>query len=113
MIEVRRDDGELCGYVATQGDRWQARAVFGAVLGSHASEGDARRDVLERGLASLADRWTLVDATTGEEQVVCIQQASPDEVTLALDYYSVPGVASLTISRDELARGRWRLEHRT
>ena len=46
----------------------------------------------------------------GEEQVVCIQEASPSSVTLALGYYSLPGVPSLTVSRDDVTGGRWQLD---
>jgi hypothetical protein len=41
--------------------------------------------------------------------VACIQQASPDEVTLALDVYSLPGVPTLTIRADQLSSGRFGL----
>ena len=87
--------------------------VFGAVLGEHDDELDAQAAVVADGLRILADRWTLVDGATGDEEVVCIQQASPDEITLALGYYSIPGVPSSTIRVDELTSGRWRLEHRS
>ena len=60
-------------------------------LGNYNRRDDAERHVLEVGLASLAERWTLFDAASGEEQVVCIQQVSPSSVTLALGYYSLPG----------------------
>ena len=86
--------------------------VFGGRLGVHDRCEDAEREVLEVGLAALAERWTLIDASSGDEQVVCIQQASPSEVTLALDHYSLPGVPTLTISRDDLTNGCWRLERR-
>jgi hypothetical protein len=109
MIEVRRDDGELCGFVANRGDRWAALTVFGVAVGEWSHEHEARQDVLGRGLALLAERWTLTDATTGESQVACIQHAGPDEVTLALDFYSLPGVPTLTIPSGDLAAGRWTL----
>lgn len=112
--EVRRDDGELCGYVVAADGGWRATTVFGGILGEHADEEDATRQIRDDGLASVAERWTLVDADTGEEQVVCIQQMSPDEVTLALDYYSLPGVPTMTLATAELAlEDRWRLERRS
>ena len=111
MIEIRRpDDDELCGYVEARGRDWHAITIFGGRLGVHDSREDAERQVLEIGLASLAERWMLIDVATGEEQVVCIQEASPSSVTLALDYYSLPGVPSLTVSRGDVTGGRWRLE---
>jgi hypothetical protein len=110
MMEVRRDgDDELCGFVAERDGAWLALTVFGGHLGRHERRADAVQDVREHGLASLADRWTLLDASSGEEQVVCIQEASPSGVTLALGYYSLPGVPSLSLSRDELAGNRWLL----
>ncbi len=112
VLEVRREDGELCGFVAPRDGGWQALTVFGAVLGEHDSERDARHHVAALGLSALADRWALIDRSTGEEQLVCIQQASPIEITLALDYYSLPGVPTMTIRVDELGAGRWDLERR-
>jgi hypothetical protein len=110
--EIRRDDGELCGFVVDVSGRWAALAVFGSTLAEYDSEEAARHHVAERGLAALADRWTLIDGASGAEQVVCIQQANPVEVSVALGYYSLPGVESLAISSDEITSGRWRLEHR-
>ena len=86
--------------------------IFGGHLGIHDRREDAEHQVFDVGLASLAERWTLIDTASGEEQVVCIQQASPAAVTLALDYYSLPGVPTMTISRDDLADGRWQLQRR-
>jgi hypothetical protein len=111
VVEVRRpDDDELCGYVEGRGDDWHAVTIFGGRLGVHERRDDAARQVLEIGLESLAERWRLVDVATGEEQVVCIQEASPSSVTLALGYYSLPGVPSLTVSRGDLTGGRWQLD---
>jgi hypothetical protein len=109
VFEVRRDDGELCGFVAAHDGQWSATTVFGGRLGMHADRADAERQVHDDGLASLAERWTLVDGVSGEEQVACIQESSPTGVTLALGYYSLPGVPTLTVSSDELAAGRWSL----
>lgn len=110
LQEVRRDDdGELCGYVAPDEGRWLSMTVFRGVLGEFDDEHAARRDVESRGLAALAERWMLVDHESGDEQIVCIQQASPDEVTLALDYYSLPGVPTRTIGVADLAGERWSL----
>lgn len=111
MQEVRRSDGELCGYVSQLEGRWLGLSVFGATLAELPTEDDVRRHVEHCGLVALADRWTLIDVASGEEQVVCIQQTSPVEVTVALDYYSLPGVPTMTISVPDLRR-RWRLEHR-
>ena len=113
MIEVRRaEDNELCGYVNDRGDEWHTVTIFGGRLGSYDRRDDAERHVLDVGLASLAERWTLIDAASGEEQVVCIQQVSPSSVTLALGYYSLPGVPTRTIARGDLVSGRWQLHRR-
>lgn len=112
MRGVRREDGELCGYVAAAGGRWSSLTVFGATLGEHDSEHEAHEHVAALGLSALAERWTLVDRSTGEEQVVCIQQASPVEITLALDSSSLPGVPTLTLRVEDLFAGRWQLERR-
>lgn len=110
LTGVRRDgDAELCGFVEGRDGRWVALAVFGAVLGAHDRREDAVEQVLRDGLASLAERWTLRSGATGEEEVVCIQEASPDGVTVARGYYAVPGVPTLAITADELAAGRWSL----
>jgi hypothetical protein len=105
---VRREsDGELCGHVAQSDDgRWLALTVFGAALGAHDDRQAAIDQVSSEGLASLAERWTLRGGD-GEQQIVCIQEANADSVTVALDYYSLPGVPTLTITRDEIDSGDW------
>ena len=110
MFEVRRpDDDELCGFVTTDSSNWLAVTVFGGLLGAHTCRDDAERQVLNDGLASMAERWTLIDGESGEEQIVCIQETNPTSVTLVLDYYSLPGVPTLTLTRDDLQSGRWTL----
>ena len=108
MFEVRRpDDGELCGFV-DEDERvggWRSLAVFGGELGRHATRADAERDVLERGLASLALRWQLVDRGAASDEVVCIQEVRPGRVTVALAPYSLPGVPTRTLTSEELAAG--------
>ncbi len=109
MIEVRRpSDGELCGYVTPAADRWHAVAVFGAVLSVHDRRDDAVDHVLADGLAVLAERWTLRHPD-GTEQVACIQEAHPGVALLALDYYPLPGVPTITVTADMLAGGEWHL----
>lgn len=103
MIEVRRpSDGELCGHVVADGSNWRAVTVFGGLLGRHDAEADAERQVREEGLASLAERWMYRENPSAEWQVVCIQEASPTSVRLALDFYSMPGVPTVTLSRADL-----------
>jgi hypothetical protein len=91
--EVRRhDDAELCGHVERRGGRWCALTVFGAVIGDHDRREDAVEQVLNDGLASLVERWTLRHRETGAEEVVCIQEANAARVTIARGYYAMPGV---------------------
>jgi hypothetical protein len=105
----RESDGELCGYVDQRAGQWLALTVFGAVLGRHDDRAGAADQVLTEGLASLAERWRLRNGATGDEEVVCIQEVDDGAVTVALGYYSLPGVPTLTITRDELASGAWEL----
>jgi hypothetical protein len=79
--------------------------VFGAVLGHHEVRDGAVEQVLAEGLSSLSERWTLRRARVAENEVVCIQEARPGAVTVALGYYSLPGVPTLTITAEELAAG--------
>ena len=109
MSEVRRGDGELCGHVEPRGDRWVAQTVFGATLGDHADAASAEGQVLAEGLAALTERWLFVDGETGAEEVVCIVEAHPGEVVLALGYYSMPGVPTRTLTAADLDGGRWAL----
>ena len=83
----------------------RARTVFGATLGLHAHRDDAERQVHAEGLAALAERWTLVDGTSGEEQIVCIQESRPTGVNLALGYYSMPRVPTLAVTSEDLSGG--------
>lgn len=105
----RPSDGELCGYVERRESRWYALTVFGALLGSHDGRVSAADQVLAEGLPSLAARWTLRNGESGDEEVVCIQEANADAVTVARGYYSLPGVPTLTITKDQIVSGEWEL----
>jgi hypothetical protein len=110
MDEVRRpSDGELCGYVDERDGQWCALTMFGAVLGRHARREDAADHVRADGLASLAERWTLRRGGGDTEEIVCIQEANAASVTVALGYYSLPGVPTLTITAAQIASGEWEL----
>lgn len=110
MQPVRRtSDGELCGHVAARDASWVAMTVFEGVIGRHGDRDAAVHQVLTEGLATLAERWTLRDAATGEEEVVCIQEANPHRILVARGYYSLPGVPTLVIGLDELRSGVWEL----
>jgi hypothetical protein len=110
MEEVRREsDDELCGFVARSTSGWQSLTVFGAVIGEHEHRDDAVAQMLEVGLAVLAERWQLRHRSEDEGEVVLIQEADPTGVTLALGYYSLPGVPTKRVSRDDLLSGEWLL----
>lgn len=106
--EIRRaDDGELCGYVRWSEGRtsWQALTVFGGLLGFHDSIDAAEAQVLEDGMSSLAEHWLYRADASEEWQIVCIQEASPTTVRIALDYYAMPGVPTLVLNRDAVLMG--------
>jgi hypothetical protein len=109
MKAIHRDDGELCGFVAEHDNQWRALAVFGGLLATAESEQTADRIVRDIGLAALAERWLLLTTSAPEGQVVCIQEASPQGVTVALDYYSMPGVPTRRITRAEIDSGECQL----
>ncbi len=110
MDAVRRpSDDELCGHVEQRAGAWRALTVFGGLLGTHERRQAAVAQVLDEGLASLAERWTLRRRGDRDEEVVCIQEANAAAVTVALGYYSMPGVPTLTISAAQLAAGEWEL----
>jgi hypothetical protein len=109
-MEVRREsDGELCGFVDRCDRGWVALTVFGGTLGIETSEDEARRRVRDDGLSSLAERWSLCRGGEHARQVVCIQEADPTGVTLALDSYSLPGVPTMRVTRAQLDAGEWEL----
>ena len=110
MEALRRSgDGELCGFVEARDGQWVALTVFGAVLGSHDERVHAVDHVLTEGLSSLAELWTLHHGESGTEEVVCIQEVNDAGITVALGYYSLPGVPTLTITTDQIAAGEWDL----
>lgn len=103
MHEIRREsDGELCGHVVAVDGRWQALTVFGAALGAHDSRETAESQVLDEGLACLAERWMYRASADDEWQVVCIVEARPDAVRIALDYYALPGVPVVEVPRQQV-----------
>jgi hypothetical protein len=77
--EVRRDDGELIGFVEPDGDGgWRALAVFGAELAAAPDRDSAIAEVRAAGLGVLAERWWYRD---GEEWLpAAIMEAGPGRV---------------------------------
>jgi hypothetical protein len=77
--EVRRDDGELIGFVEPDEDGgWRALAVFGAELATAPDRDSAIAEVRAAGLGVLAERWWYRD---GEEWLpAAILEAAPGRV---------------------------------
>ena len=105
----RASDNELCGFVDVRADGWHALTVFGASLGVHPTSLDAEKHVLDEGLASLMERWILTEHDGSNEEIVCIQEAHPDAITVVVGYYALPGVPTMRIDRNELDARRWTL----
>jgi hypothetical protein len=109
MRAIHRDDGELCGYVHAHDGSWHAVSVFGGLLDVAESNESAEQIVREVGLVALAERWLLTTSSEPEEQVVCLQEASPTGVTVAIGYYSLPGVPTLRVTRAQIDNGQMHL----
>ncbi|MCW0214726.1 MAG: hypothetical protein OJJ54_15315 [Pseudonocardia sp.] len=75
--EVRRDDGELIGFVEPEpAGSWRYLTVFGGELGTAADEGSAVAELHRLGLGVLLERWwfrgepvTIVEASPGRVRV--------------------------------------------
>jgi hypothetical protein len=102
---IHRDDGELCGFVRVDGATWHAMSIFGGILEVTDSEASAERIVRDIGLPALAERWLLTTDSSSDEELVCLQEVSPAGVTVSLGYYSLPGVPTQRIARDQIDRG--------
>ena len=107
--EVRRaGDGEVLGFVARHDDeRWEARAVFGGVIGVADTAAGARALVERDGLASLSWRWFHRARPDDDWDVVVIQEAWPGRAVVVDGPYALPGVPSFEITAEALAAG-WR-----
>jgi hypothetical protein len=82
-IEVRREDGELLGFVERGRDGgWRALTVFGAELATAPDRDAAIAEVHAAGLGVLTERWWYLD---GEEWLpAAIQEAAPGKVTVVV-----------------------------
>ena len=58
-IPHRREDGELVGWILPDGDDWRAIDVLGRVVAASVDWLDAEAALEQRGLAFLAEPWTL------------------------------------------------------
>ncbi|MGI5128874.1 hypothetical protein ACQEVB_18870 [Pseudonocardia sp. CA-107938] len=100
-IEVRRDDGELVGFVAEQDGRWHARTVFGAQLAVTDDERAAESAVRRAGLAALAEPWWL--HRDGRWVPVMLVEAAPGRVTLRIGRYPDPTERPLVLTGADAA----------
>lgn len=105
MQEIRRDDGELCGFVRRTDDGWQALTVFHAVLRETDDEASAEACVRADALASLQGHWSYRPAHDDDWQTALVQEARPGAVRLALGYYALPGVPTVTVTAADLDAG--------
>jgi hypothetical protein len=77
--DVRREDGELLGFVEPAADGgWRALTVFGAELATAPDQDAAVAEVESAGLGVLAERWWYRDGA--EWLPAMIQEAAPDHV---------------------------------
>jgi hypothetical protein len=104
--EVRRaSDGELVGFVRSDGRRWDALAIFGGHLGSHATEKAARERLLADGLAAVARRWFLRRRGKREWHVIVLQDVRPGVARGVVGLYALPDAEQVTVTADDLAGG--------
>lgn len=103
----RPGDDELVGFIqpGDVGPDWLALTVFGGESGRAATDVEARQIVLDRGLASLAERWYWHSRRTGRWEVVLPQEVRPGFVRVVVGYYSLPGVPTTVITTEDLAAG--------
>lgn len=79
---VRRDDGELIGFLAEEAGRWRALTVFGHPIGDVADREDAEARLHATGMSYLAEKWELRD---GADWITAqIVEASPAGATVQL-----------------------------
>jgi hypothetical protein len=84
---VRRDDGELIGFVEPDGDGgWRALAVFGGELATAPDREAAVAEVRAAGLGVLADTWWYHDGTEWVPAV--IREAGPGRVVALVGHAS-------------------------
>lgn len=89
MFEVRREDGELCGFVVEEDGHFQALTIFLVPLMAFHTREEASEFVLLNGLAVLAAKWfALIDDAW---EMVVIQEANPIQVTVNTDIFGGGG----------------------
>ncbi|MDO9484712.1 MAG: hypothetical protein Q7K25_01415 [Actinomycetota bacterium] len=101
MEAVRRpEDGELCGFISGEGQTWTPRAIFGGPLAKPTDRASAEELVRSTGLAALSEHWNYRESPAADWEPALIIEANPQSVTLALGYYSLPGVPTVTLSSE-------------
>lgn len=86
-IEVRREDGELLGYVEESPEGWRALSVFGGEIAIRPDRPAAADEVSSRGLGVLAETWWW----RGEPAVLV--EASPQRVVARIG--GIPSLAKV------------------
>lgn len=84
-VTVHREDGELLGLLAAEGDFWVPCTVFGFKLCGALPRQEAVDYLHAHGLACLADTWELSEG--GEWLNVRIIEANPRSVTVSFADY--------------------------
>jgi len=105
----RAIDGELVGYLATDDHGTTPLTIFGFALGEATTRTAAARLLDRRGLACLAEPWSLVTGE-GAEIEVRILSAYPESITVVAAPYGFYGADSprhnLAVPTAELSPGR-------
>lgn len=100
-IEHRRDDREVVGWIAADGDGWRPFDLLGRPASRGALEWLEAESVLESlGIGYLADRYSLV-ATSGARPVR-IAEASTGRIVVVADVFGAASAVGGTPERFEL-----------
>ncbi|NLG22965.1 MAG: hypothetical protein GX555_16215 [Actinomycetales bacterium] len=79
---VRREDGELIGFLAQDADGWRPMTVFGHPIAEVGAHGEAEERLHAVGMSYLAEKWEVRDGADWiSAQLV---EASPAGVTVQL-----------------------------
>ncbi|WP_216212113.1 hypothetical protein [Amycolatopsis aidingensis] len=90
LTPVYREDDELVGYLRPAGAGWQPLTVFGYPLGEPVPAEDAIAELKARGLACLADRWSVYWPSDGCWYSCRIAETGPGWVRVAVHDYGAP-----------------------
>lgn len=81
-VPVRREDGELIGFLSREPAGWCPRTVFGHPIGQAEDRATAEEHLHAVGMSYLAERWELLE---GSEWIsVELVEVSPSGVTVQL-----------------------------